>query len=739
MRWCWAVVFFGTLAIGTGAWGQQSASESVGLAARTNEAALTLLASEANLPHGETTSVLGLEFVLQPGWKIYWHQPGAGGRPPHLDWQASKNIAMLRFDWPKPMRFTTYGFLSRGYADRVVLPIYLERARADAGVWWDVVVHFYICREVCIPDQVRLTGWLPAQGEQAAENPSARLRIDASALEYALSQTPKPYSGAMQVSLPIALRGDQQRWRLEWSVESAQPQSYIDAFFAAEVTDNTVAEYPDFQPPLINFSPDRRQFTIATEVAYIAIDQPVQLYLDYHQDGQERFEVITFEHVTPQGLDWPRVMLFALLGGLIINVMPCVLPVLMLKIFSLLRHYTLPPAQRAPMRGSLLAVASGIVISFAALGGIFALLRQTGGALHWGMQFQQPLFLSLMIFVLCLFAAQLWGWWSWHLPARISNVLAILNRGSSAHDTKAGGRWADFCTGVLATILATPCSAPFMGLAISVALFAEAPSLIIIFTGMGLGMALPYLVLALLPLARLTSRGSWQKKTLGMGNITGRWMVYVQWLMGFGVLGTALWMVWLLAQVIGAGGAWTIAGIAALILAVCASKFMPDTKISLYRWRLIVLLCVLGVALPGRFSVPTAAPIVEVGWQPFAPQDISAQVSQQLEQGKIVLIDISAQWCITCLVNDQQVFDQPEIVAWRSSEAVVAIRGDWSQPDEEIARYLRRYQRQALPFAIIHTPYAPEGLILPELLSMTTFLAALDQVKAPLPERQKEP
>ena len=401
-----------------------------------------------------------------------------------------------------------------------------------------------------------------------------------------------------------------------------------------------------------------------------------------------------FAGIQAEGLAWGWVLLLALAGGLLINVMPCVLPILFVKIFGALKH------EPEKTRQGFFVMSLGIISTFGVLGGIFALLRAGGVALHWGMQFQQPLFLTAMVFVLMAFATQLLDWWHIRLPARFA--------------APQKGVFGDFIAGVLTAILVTPCSAPLVGTSIGLALFLQPIQMITILLTMGLGMALPYLLLATCPpILKILPR-------------PGKWMETLKVLLACSVLGTALWMAWLLSAQIGVNGAITVLIIASLMAFALGMVKFPETKIAPHRFKLAILLAGLGLMLPMRFEAPTETSSLPEGWQKFAPQTIT----KHLENGKTVLVDISADWCLTCQVNDQLVFSQPKILEWRKRDDVIAMRGDWSRPDTTIKAFLGRYQKQALPFAILFTPHAPEGILLPELLTMNAFQQIINTAQA---------
>ncbi len=649
---------------------------SLAYAVKTDQAEVSLLSARQSFTPEQQQLAFGLKFQLQPDWKIYWRAPGAGGKPPILHWQEkSRNVAGLEIQWPYPKRFRTYGLLSNGYEGHVVLPLIVTRKPNEQDLELNITVDFFICNIICIPDQVVVQRTLSVGN--GALNPDDFQRITD-----AQKRVPSTEYSTFTVSRPEAIQGHDGRMRIDWTVDNPAAFSNIDVFFDAEA---------EFSEPVFDFTPDRKQFRLSVEARRMKPESDIALVFQESADTFSRHESTD---IMISGLAWGWVLLLALAGGMLINVMPCVLPVLFVKIFAALNH------QAERTRQGFFVMSLGIICTFGALGGVFAALRAGGAALHWGMQFQQPIFLTAMVFVLMAFATQLLGWWQIPLPRLFS--------------APQKGLFGDFTTGILTAILATPCSAPLVGTSIGLALFVPPVQMIIILLTMGLGMALPYLLLAAYPpILKLLPK-------------PGKWMETLKVLLALSVFGTALWVVWLLLAQIGINGAFTVLIVASLMVFALGMVKFPETKIAPHRFKLAVLLVLLGLMLPTRFEPPDTASTISEGWQAFAPETITEHIAH----GKTVLVDISADWCITCQVNDRLVLNQPEILAWRKRDAVMAMRGDWSRPDAKIKAFLARYQKQALPFAILFTPHAPEGILLPELLTMTAFQRIHREAKA---------
>jgi suppressor for copper-sensitivity B len=411
------------------------------------------------------------------------------------------------------------------------------------------------------------------------------------------------------------------------------------------------------------------------------------------------------------------ILLLAVLGGFILNFMPCVLPVLSLK---LLNAVTRSGRGTGQIRASFLATASGIVVSLVALGGIVMALKSAGMAVGWGVQFQQPIFLIVMALVVTLFAANLWGLFGIAMPRAIGDAAARApgqGRGLSG----------DFATGVFATLLATPCSAPFLGTAVGFALTRGATEILAVFTALGIGLALPYLVVAVVPgLARLLPK-------------PGAWMIVLRRILGVALVATAAWLITVLSVQTGWPMALAVAAIlaAALIGLVIRRRAAPPSAARVSAGYAVMVLAVAALALPFVMNDaprPVAAP--SGAWQVAAPNGAwqpfdRVQVFNAVAQGKAVLVDVTADWCITCQANKALVLDRGVVRARIEAGEVLALRADWTRPNAAIAEYLASFGRYGIPFNVVYGPGAPSGIALPELLLTEDVLAALDKASKP--------
>jgi suppressor for copper-sensitivity B len=643
---------------------------------------------------------LGLEIALAPGWKTYWRSPGDAGVPPTLDWGGSENVAEVRFLWPAPERFTLFGLDTFGYADQVIFPLVVRPERPGEPVTLAAALTYMVCEEICVPLEAQLSLHLPA-GE-------ALPSMNAYPIERWRARVPRDGEAAGLAIGNAVLSGTVDQPRLSVEATSLVP------FAAPEL----IVEGPPgylFRKPEITLDPSGKRATLVLpvllgpQVNRPLENAPVTLTL---VDGARAMEAV----LQPAGSLGPAIgavpvqlvqgdfaglaaMLgLALLGGLILNLMPCVLPVLSLKLLSVVGQ---GGRARGEIRRGFLASAAGILVSFLVLAAVLLALRAGGTSIGWGLQFQAPLFLAAMAVVMTLFAANLFGFFNVALPGAVARL------GESGH----GGLWGHFLTGFLATLLATPCSAPFLGTAVGFALSHGTAEILAIFAALGLGLALPYLAVALFPgLAQRLPR-------------PGRWMGWLKLVLGLALVGTAAWLLSVLWRQEGPATALLLAALLVALLALLAWRRRAPAGLRRGLAVASLLLALGGIALPALLpSRPAAAGAAE-GWVAFDDRAIPGLVAV----GKTVFVDVTAEWCVTCLANKRLVLDLQSVRAALAAEGVLAMQGDWTRPDPAIAAFLERFGRFGIPFDVVFGPGAPGGIPLPELLSEEAVLRALGE------------
>jgi suppressor for copper-sensitivity B len=643
---------------------------------------------------------LGLEIVLSPGWKTYWRSPGDAGVPPTQDWSGSENVASLDFLWPAPERFSLFGLDTFGYADEVVFPLVLRPERPGEPVTLNASLTYMVCEEICIPLEAQLSLHLPAGDAMPSPNGYRIERYRARV----------PGDGE---AVGLALGGA----RLEGSVD--QPRLVLSATSLVPFAKpDLIVEGPPgylFRKPEIALDAGGKAAGITVPVILgPQVNRPLEgeaLHLTL-VDGARAME----GSVVPQGTlsaavgsvpvqlvqsdfsSLASMLGLALLGGLILNLMPCVLPVLSLKLLSVVGQ---GGRERRQIRRGFLASAAGIVVSFLALAAILVGLRAGGATIGWGLQFQAPLFLAAMAVLMTLFAANLFGFFAVPLPGAVARL------GEQQHDGLAG----HFFTGFLATLLATPCSAPFLGTAVGFALSHGTAEIVAIFAALGIGLALPYLAVALFPgLAQRLPR-------------PGRWMLWLKVVLGLALVGTATWLLLILWRQEGLGTALPLSLLLLALLALLAWRRLARPRLRPALAALALLLAAVGVALPLTLPGRPATAALEEGWVAFDDKTIPRLVAE----GRTVFVDVTAEWCVTCLANKRLVLDLESVKRALAGDAIVAMRADWTRPDPAIAAFLERFGRFGIPVNVVFGPGASGGIPLPELLNESAVLEALKQ------------
>jgi suppressor for copper-sensitivity B len=652
-------------------------------------------------PIDPTVAWVGVHVRLDPGWHTYWRSAGDAGAPPEFDWRHSRNVAAADVKWPAPRRITAAGIDTFGYADEVLLPVRLRLRDPQALTNVSLKLALFVCSTICTRNDLRFDAVIPA---------GARFAGPLAAIDTWRAKVPRANAPGLAIasielmSVPTP--------RVQVTVTAAAPLHMPDVFVDGD--EAIVAG----RPQITARDGHSTAFTLPLDGADATHPRtPLHVTL---VDGDQAVEsVLKVASAVSHAADAPPIkrepsgrsrtsawamLAVALLGGLILNFMPCVFPVLSLKIFSLVTHGV---REMRAIRARFVASALGVVTSFLLLATALAALKALGAQVGWGIQFQQPLFLIGMTAILVVLAANLLDLYEIRLPIQLGGIVGR----SVGHESLT----AHFVNGLAITLLATPCSAPFVGTAVGFALSQGAWQIFEIFAALGVGMASPYLVLATVPrVARAFPR-------------PGRWMLVVRHVAAVAMIGTAIWLLTVLTDIAGVRLALAVGasfGVVVWLLAVHRQRFAHAIA-----GTLMVGLAGVALLMAGERARP-AAPRATGGvrWQPLVPQDIRKLV----HNGRTVFVDIGAAWCVTCKVNDALIVGSGAIRKRLTSD-VVPVRADWTRPDKAIGAYLQSFGRYGLPFNAVFGPRAPSGIVLPELLTQTAVLDAFDQASAKTP------
>lgn len=636
---------------------------------------------------------------IRPHWHTYWINPGDSGIPTEINWTLPAGWKADPITWPAPQRFAIGPLVNFGFQDKAQLLVGLT-VPADAvpgsHATLSATVNWLVCEEVCIPESGDLSIDVPVVAQTAPTEPeAASLFTEARA---ALPM-PNPY--------PASLSVGEKSYRLTLAADGLAKARISDAFFFPH--DYIVAESNAEQPLVL----DAQGLHLDLKPGGAAPTGPVTGVLTFTEelDGQQvrhAFAVEAGLGAAPAGgnsaaqTGWFTALMLALLGGMILNLMPCVFPVLSMKALALLRH---GPGEA---RRHGLAYTAGVLICFAIIAGALIALRAGGAAIGWGFQLQDPLVVAVLAYVMLLLGLSLSGVFT------LGGSVMGVGQGLAAKDGLSGS----FFTGVLATVVATPCTAPFMGTALGFAITQPWPVALSVFLALGLGMALPFLALSFSPalLKRLPRPGVWMER--------------VKQALAFPLYASAAWLIWVLSIQAGPTALATV--LAGMVVIAFAAWIYGQTQLSGSVGRAlgsIVAVLALAAAVAGAstartVSAPeqgTAGKSAQAGdYEPWSAEKQAALISE----GKPVFVDFTAAWCVTCLVNERTSLSTDAVRAAFKQKGVALLKGDWTNRDAAIARVLESHGRSGVPLYLVYLPGKPEPMILPQILTEGIVLDA---------------
>lgn len=629
-------------------------------------------------------ATIGIHFEPAPEWHVYWRNPGDSGAAPRFS-LTSENIAIGTVRWPYPQRLPVAHLVNLGYEKDAAYLFDTQLSASTAGGVDNGVVRikadleWLVCKEECIPGFGLLTLQRPIAGDTTQWSAAAKARLERfqARIPAVADKSPWKVIGAQWRSGENALTV-----LVEPKVDGIALED-IDAPDAFPLDGNFVGAHV----PTIERKKNGFEYRFATAAG---VSTPASTGLVIVSDGRAwEFPAIAVSQdpLSSSDVSFWVLLLSAIIGGVILNLMPCVLPVLSIKLFGLIQT---PAAQR--VREGLLYTA-GVLATFAALGAVFLALRAGGAAIGWGFQLQSPLVVFFLLILFWLLALAFFG--SFVIGHRMMQW-AGNSRGSSS-----------FTTGVLAVFVAAPCTGPFMGAALGAAAILPAAFAMVIFLGLGLGLALPFLVLTASPAlsSRLPKPGPWMER--------------LRQFFAFPLFATALWLVWVLAQLVGQQ-AWLICGIVLLLLAFAVWLGQAGGR----PWKILAGLLALSVIVWAGYTLDRGfdEPQVVAGdtaWSDYDAQKVAAARSQ----GKAVFIDFTAAWCITCQINKQAVLDTAAANVIFVEHDVLRIRANWTRYDPAITAALSAFGRNSVPVYIFYPADGSAPQLLPQILSLDMIRA----------------
>jgi thiol:disulfide interchange protein DsbD len=669
-----------------------------------------LVAEVSAIAPGEPFTA-ALRLLIDEGWHSYWVNPGDAGTPASIEWDLPQGFEAGPIQWPYPERIEAPPLMSYGYRDEVLLLVEI-RPPDDLGSGRSVVLEagasWLICSDICLPAEQQMRLELPVAASAKRDESwtrafvATRDRLPASVDGWEL-RAERTLGGYALHVIPL---NDEPEWQEDpyyfsskeavVSPAAPQPVSRSNGDLILNLQESSFSSGPATRLTGVLLAPQGEAWDETGRFRALAVDVAVT---------EVTVGAATQLRSGGGNLTLAVALVFAFAGGLLLNLMPCVFPVLSIKVLGFVNQAG-EDRFRAGTHG--VAFGTGVILSFWALAAVVLLLRAGGSRLGWGFQLQSPAFVAAM--AILLFAVAL-------------NLMGLFEVGTVL--TRLGGRLAQpqsyadsFSSGVLATLIATPCTAPFMGTALGFALLQPTIETVLVFGTLGLGMATPYVIMSFSPpLLRLLPR-------------PGAWMETVRQLLAFPLFGTVIWLVWVFARQTGVNGAAHL--LTALMMLSLATWILGRWQAGLIdtrtRWvsRTVVLVALgLTVGLAARGTRAQAALSGSLQWQPF-----SQELVQRLRAaGQPVFIDFTAAWCLSCQVNEQVVLASTVIEDAFAEHNVAALKADWTRFDPAITSALESFGRSGVPLYVFYpADLARSPIVLPTILTKNGVLGVLQDV-----------
>ncbi|WP_413561440.1 protein-disulfide reductase DsbD family protein [Bdellovibrio sp. HCB209] len=626
------------------------------------QGSVELLTSHTTWNKDESLAV-GLHFKLENKWHIYWKNSGDSGAPPKWEWIVT-NGSIKNILWPTPERIPIEGMVNLGYDKETLFKFEISPDRPET-ITTHVKLEFLICKVECVPYITELDLTIPYAEHASKADPL-----------FSRFTYPSPTPSELQWTIQ-KVAGDFLATKLSWpsnmpAIKTLQIFPEDGEAFKAQTPSLDI----DGNTLHINLPLQDTRKTDFSGSRFLLVAES--------QDGvKSGYEAALLK---AEGPSFASILIWALIGGLILNIMPCVFPVLSIKILSFLG----PDKNSRQLRNSGLLYTLGVVVSFLALAAILLFLRSRGEQLGWGFQLQSPIVaggIALLFF---------WLGFNFLGTFEIGQSLTYL-----AGRKTNNGAWGSFLTGVLATVVATPCTAPFMGAAIGASLTLPASLTLVVFAGLGFGMALPFLLLAFFP------------GFLKFLPKPGAWMETFKQLLAFPLFATVLWLLWVIAQQV------DVDAVLYLLVSFLVIGFWIwiSRQIKNERWKQWFLVLGFLLSLFALRLLPTDRPTptqqATSAWSAYDEKAIEADRNS----GQAVFIDFTAAWCITCQVNKKLVLNTDDIQQLFKDQNVKLYKADWTDKDPVITKALARFGRNSLPLYIYYSATDKEPKILPEILT----------------------
>lgn len=674
-------------------------------AERVGHVDVDLVAERPALERG-ASNTLALRLRPDSGWHVYWRNPGDSGLPTRLRWTLPEGVSGGELQWPYPHPHRVDAtLLNYGYETEVLHPVALEVAPGYAADTARVVAEaeWLVCSDVCIPGKATLPRTLPVQAQPASPDPAL-----AAAFARTRAQLPAPLAGAARYTVA------DNEVRLALDARSLPADAPVALFaYANDLIAHAAPQRYVLQDGELRFAQTRSEYFaepggVVEGVLVVGAGDAARAYEFRATPGEigplptearvvaepaAAATVTDTRSVQPLAL----MLLFAFLGGLVLNLMPCVFPVLSLKALALAQA---GGASRTSQKLSALAYTAGVLTSFLAVAGLLLALRAGGASLGWGFQLQSPLFVAVLAYLLFV------------LGLSMSGMVEFGSRWMGAGQSLAAkpGHAGSFFTGVLAVVVASPCTAPFMGAALGFALTQPPVMSLAVFAALGLGLAAPFLLLGFVPaLARRLPR-------------PGAWMGTFRQVMAFPLYLTVAWLLWVLARQAGPDAlGLALTGLVVLAFAVWLAR--GSRRLAPAVVGAVALLLLAHPLFRESTANVNAVTVADSDWQPYSATAVEAAAAS----GRTVFVNFTADWCLTCKLNERTTLSSTAVAQAFKSGNVALFKGDWTRRDPTITAALAAHERSGVPLYLLIRD--GKTTLLPQLLTpgiVTDALAAAD-------------
>ncbi len=640
-----------------------SKSFSIEIQKDLQKSSLQIIPSEQILKY-ENEFYIGIKINLDKGWKTYWKNPGDAGLPIKLEWSSDEKIKKYEILYPFPKNFIDHGVLTIGYENEVIFPIKIEFDPKIRFFESTLNIEYLVCNEICIP--------VSTQRKIKLDLKNNFKNLKDSVVYKYLKRVPSLNSGFYKLEY---VSSDQNSFLFVFNNKDLD-QNKMNAFvFDKDQTQNLYTDIFKVNNKIYLKVFSDNDFENRLKSFFLSLSD---------QKNIEELEIKLENSRTANGV---IIYIFlAILGGMLLNLMPCVLPVLSLKLYSFIQ---LTEKNTTLVKQNCLAIILGIISSFLLLAFIIILLKLFGNQVGWGFQFQNYYFLIFLSLIILVFALNLLGFFEIILPGRFLN---FINTKSSKNNFQT-----NFLSGLFATLLATPCSAPFLGTAVGFSLLASNLIIIIIFLSIAIGFAFPYFLILTFP------------SFIKFLPKSGEWIENFKFLMGILLILTFSWLLTLLSI-----NLKVIFGFISLI--IISSIFIKKNYFKITSSILLISILFIFFIFPKQ---------EEIIWEEFDKD----KLKNYLNNDNLIFLDFTADWCVTCQFNKISTLKSDEVKKFFLTNEIKLLRADWTNKDSDILNFMISFSRFGIPLNIIYGPKNKEGIVLPEILTKDVVIEGLDELR----------